>query len=81
MLTSEQINDLHRMYWSERCSIRKIERHLSMLLLKVTGNLRQQRGGYISTRDTMVNQVTDKLLRISEDFWHDDVQCATKAQH
>lgn len=30
MLTSEQINDLHRMYWSERCSIRKIERHLNM---------------------------------------------------
>lgn len=30
MLTSDQINDLHRMYWSERCSIRKIERHLNM---------------------------------------------------
>ena len=30
MLTSEQINDLHRMYWSEHCSIRKIERHLNM---------------------------------------------------
>ena len=30
MLTSDQINDLHQMYWSERCSIRKIERHLNM---------------------------------------------------
>ena len=30
MLTTEQINDLHRLYWSERWSIRKIERHLKM---------------------------------------------------
>jgi transposase len=30
MLTSEQINDLHRLYWSERWPIRKIERHLNM---------------------------------------------------
>ena len=28
MLNTEQINDLHRLYWSERWSIRKIERHL-----------------------------------------------------
>ena len=27
MLDTEQINDLHRLYWSERWSIRKIERH------------------------------------------------------
>jgi hypothetical protein len=30
MLSTEQINDLHRLYWSERWSIRKIERHLRM---------------------------------------------------
>lgn len=30
MLSTEQINDLHRLYWSERWSIRKIERHLHM---------------------------------------------------
>jgi transposase len=30
MLSTEQINDLHRLYWSERWSIRKIERHLKM---------------------------------------------------
>lgn len=30
MLTTEQINDLHRLYWSERWPIRKIERHLRM---------------------------------------------------
>ena len=30
MLSTEQINDLHRLYWSERWPIRKIERHLSM---------------------------------------------------
>ncbi|HUK84077.1 MAG TPA: IS21 family transposase [Verrucomicrobiae bacterium] len=30
MLTTEQINDLHRFYWSERWAIRKIERHLQM---------------------------------------------------
>src|ERR1700730_16255794 len=30
MLTTEQINDLHRLYWSERWPIRKIERHLNM---------------------------------------------------
>src|SRR5690348_13438068 len=30
MLTPEQINDLHRLYWSERWSIRRIERHLKM---------------------------------------------------
>jgi len=30
MLNSEQINDLHRLYWIERWSIRKIERHLNM---------------------------------------------------
>src|SRR5580658_6202073 len=30
MLNTEQINDLHRLYWSERWSIRKIERHLKM---------------------------------------------------
>ena len=30
MLTTEQINDLHRFYWSERWPIRKIERHLQM---------------------------------------------------
>jgi hypothetical protein len=30
MLTAEQINDLHRLYWSERCPIRKIEHHLRM---------------------------------------------------
>jgi hypothetical protein len=28
MLTSDQINDLRRLYWSERWPIRKIERHL-----------------------------------------------------
>jgi transposase len=30
MLTSEQINELHRLYWSEHWPIRKIERHLNM---------------------------------------------------
>ena len=30
MLTTEQINDPHRLYWSERWPIRKIERHLRM---------------------------------------------------
>lgn len=30
MLTTEQINDLHRLYWSERWPIRKIERYLHM---------------------------------------------------
>jgi hypothetical protein len=30
MLTFDQINDLHRLYWSERWPIRKIERHLKM---------------------------------------------------
>lgn len=30
MLTNDQINDLHRLYWSEHWPIRKIERHLSM---------------------------------------------------
>lgn len=28
MLSPEQINDLHRLYWSERWSMRKIERHM-----------------------------------------------------
>jgi len=28
MLTADQINDLHCLYWSERWPIRKIERHL-----------------------------------------------------
>jgi len=28
MLTADQISDLHRLYWSERWPIRKIERHL-----------------------------------------------------
>jgi transposase len=30
MLTTDQINELHRLYWSERWPIRKIERHLRM---------------------------------------------------
>ena len=30
MLTTDQINDLHCLYWSERWPIRKIERHLRM---------------------------------------------------
>ncbi len=30
LTTFEQINDLHRLYWSERWPIRKIERHLHM---------------------------------------------------
>lgn len=30
MLTTDQINDLHRLHWSERWPIRKIERHLRM---------------------------------------------------
>lgn len=30
MLSTEQINDLHRLYWSERWPMRKIERHLRM---------------------------------------------------
>ena len=30
MLSSEQINDLHRLYWSEHWPMRKIERHLRM---------------------------------------------------
>ncbi len=30
MLTTDQINDLHRLYWSERWPIRKIERRLRM---------------------------------------------------
>jgi hypothetical protein len=28
MLNTDQINDLHRFYWSDRWPIRKIERHL-----------------------------------------------------
>jgi hypothetical protein len=30
MPTTDQINELHRLYWSERWPIRKIERHLRM---------------------------------------------------
>src|SRR5580700_2435491 len=30
MLSTDQINDLHRLYWSEHWPIRKIERHLGM---------------------------------------------------
>lgn len=30
MLTTDQINDLHRLYWSEHWPIRRIERHLNM---------------------------------------------------
>lgn len=30
MLTTDQINDLHRLYWSEHWPVRKIERHLRM---------------------------------------------------
>src|ERR1035437_2215328 len=30
MLNTDQINDLHRFYWSDRWPIRKIERHLRM---------------------------------------------------
>src|SRR5262245_35782759 len=30
MLNTDQINDLHRLYWSEHWPIRKIERHLKM---------------------------------------------------
>lgn len=30
MLSTDQINDLHRLYWSERWPVRKIERHLHM---------------------------------------------------
>src|SRR5438270_3166854 len=30
MLSTEQINELHRLYWSERWPMRKIERHLRM---------------------------------------------------
>ena len=30
MLTTDQINDVHRLYWSEHWSIRRIERHLKM---------------------------------------------------
>ena len=30
MLTTDQINDLHRLYWVEHWPIRKIEQHLSM---------------------------------------------------
>jgi hypothetical protein len=30
MLTADQINELHHLYWSERWAIRKIERHLHM---------------------------------------------------
>ena len=33
MLTSEQINDLHRLYWSEHWPIRRIERANSRLAL------------------------------------------------
>jgi hypothetical protein len=30
MLSTDQINDVHRLYWSERWAIRKIERHLKI---------------------------------------------------
>jgi hypothetical protein len=30
MLTTDRINDLHRLYWSEHWPIRKFERHLDM---------------------------------------------------
>ena len=30
MLTSDQINELHRLYVSEKWPIRKLERHLKM---------------------------------------------------
>jgi transposase len=51
MLTTEQINEVHRLYWSERWSIRKIERHLHMgwrtiekyLKAPVQGPVRRQR--------------------------------------
>ena len=35
MLTTEQINDLHRLYWSEHWPIRKIERQLNIGASKV----------------------------------------------
>ena len=51
MLTTEQINEVHRLYWSERWPIRKIERHLRMgwrsiekyLKTPVQGPVRRQR--------------------------------------
>ena len=66
MLTTEQINDLHRLYWSEHWSIRKIERHLKMcwktikkyLDAPAQGTVKRQR---ISKLDPFKDQIAEWL--------------------
>ena len=52
MLTTEQINDLHRLYWSEHWPIRKIEHHLHMgwETIKKYLDMPAQLGRVLSTR-------------------------------
>ena len=66
MLTTEQINDLHRLYWSEHWPIRKIERHLKMcwktikkyLDAPAQGPVKRQR---ISKLDPFKDQIAEWL--------------------
>ena len=66
MLTTDQINDLHRLYWSEHWPIRKIERHLKMcwktikkyLDAPAQGPVKRQR---ISKLDPFKDQIAEWL--------------------
>src|SRR5262245_28014705 len=56
------------------------ELYLSLLLLKVAGDVGQECRRDIGTGNTMVHQVADKLLGSGHDFGQDKVQCPTKTQ-
>src|ERR1700686_794893 len=68
MLTTDQINDLHRLYWSERWPIRKIERHLHInwrtikkyLDAPAQGSAQRQRESKLDPFKTIISEWLEK---------------------
>jgi hypothetical protein len=64
VLTTEQINDLHRLYWSRHWPIRKIERHLRMGWHTIR-NISMRRRAITSARATWRSR--DSIRKTAED--------------
>jgi transposase len=73
MLTTDQINDLHRLYWGEHWPIRKIERHLRMswrtikkyLNAPAQGPVQRQRTSKLDPFKTTIAEWLEKDPRVT----------------
>jgi transposase len=82
MLNSEQINGLHRLYWSDRWPIRKIERHLRMgwktikkyLDAPAQGPSQRERGSKLDPFKAIIAEWLEKDLAVSAALIHERLQ-------